>query len=272
MRLLGSMETIENNLMSLIGENQPRRTLGHTDVRRVLPGDLISPLTETQTSEIVNDGPGTVRVLVGSPATNALEVAEAFRQVVDATGSFTVAPVGGRAQLARAIETLGVVELTHRGFQDPLRFFYEAPETLSAEDLAADSSGNFEVSAALGEHLLSILVEREKAEKNYARNRVVSWARSMAELAKALGGTAGRKNVVLFTEGFDGSLAFGRDASRWPLSGTGSAECPPSGRWHRASPRDRGAACSDRRRAACPSTCAPCRRRSRSRRCCGPSA
>jgi VWFA-related protein len=119
-----------------------------------------------------------------------------------------------RAQLARAIETLGVVDLTKRGFQDPLRFFYESPETLSADDLAADSSGNFEISAALGEHLLSIIIEREKAEKNYARNRVVSWSRAMAEFAKALGATAGRKNVVLFTEGFDGSLAFGRDASR----------------------------------------------------------
>lgn len=118
-----------------------------------------------------------------------------------------------RAQLARAVDTLGVVDLTQRGFLDPLRFFYEAPDVLYAEELAAEGA-NFEVNAALSEHLLSILRERDKAEKSYARNRISSWARVMGGLARSLGATAGRKNVVLFTEGFDGSLVFGRDASR----------------------------------------------------------
>lgn len=119
-----------------------------------------------------------------------------------------------RAQLARAVETLGVVDLTKRGFQDPLRFFYEAPEALRAEDLAADGGGRLEVSSALNEHLLSIIVERDKAEKSYARSRIGVWSRAMGEFARSLGTTAGRKNVVLFTEGFDGALVFGRDATR----------------------------------------------------------
>lgn len=120
-----------------------------------------------------------------------------------------------RAQLARAVDTLGVVDLTHRGFLDPLRFFYEPPEQLAKEDLAAESGGGTQdASSALAEHLVSILREREKAEKNYARTRIASWARTLGDLAKALGGLDGRKNVVLFTEGFDGALVFGRDASR----------------------------------------------------------
>lgn len=119
-----------------------------------------------------------------------------------------------RAQLARAVETLGVADLTQRGFLDPLRFFYESPDILAAEDIGVDT-GNVEADAALSEHLLSILRERDRAEKTYARNRISAWSRALAELAKSLGTTAGRKNVVLFTEGFDGSLVFGRDASRY---------------------------------------------------------
>lgn len=119
-----------------------------------------------------------------------------------------------RAQLARAVDTLGVVDLTQRGFLDPLKFFYEAPDRLALEDLAAASGDNFEASSALSEHLMSIMLERVKAEKSYARNRIAAWARTMGEFAQALGGLDGRKNVVLFTEGFDGSLVFGRDASR----------------------------------------------------------
>lgn len=119
-----------------------------------------------------------------------------------------------RAQLARAIDTLGITELQQKGFLDPLRFFYEPPEVIALEDLAAGSGDNFEAGSALSEHLVSIMLEREKAERNYARNRISTWTRSLGDLAKALGSLDGRKNIVLFTEGFDGSLVFGRDASR----------------------------------------------------------
>lgn len=119
-----------------------------------------------------------------------------------------------RAQLARAVDTLGVVDLTRRGFLDPLRFFYDRPEPMTPEDLASEGGDNFEANAAIAEHLLSIMRDRERAEKNFARNRISAWSRAMGDLAKSLGATGGRKHVVLFTEGFDGSLVFGRDASR----------------------------------------------------------
>lgn len=119
-----------------------------------------------------------------------------------------------RAQLARAIDTLGVSELTQRGVLDPLRFFYEPPESLKVEDVGAASGSTFDANSALSEHLLSILLERQKIEKTYARTRITAWSRGMEDLAKSLGSLDGRKNIVLFTEGFDGSLVFGRDASR----------------------------------------------------------
>ncbi len=121
-----------------------------------------------------------------------------------------------RAQLARAVDTLGVVDLTQTRLPRPAcAFSTSRPRTLAKEDLAADSGGgNFDASSALSEHLMTIMREREKAEKNYARTRITSWARAMGDFAKAIGSLDGRKNVVLFTEGFDGSLVFGRDASR----------------------------------------------------------
>jgi hypothetical protein len=49
-------------------------------------------------------------------------------------------------------------------------------------------------------------------EKSYARGRVFSWARSMGELARLLDTVKGRKQVVYFSEGFDGRLLLGRAA------------------------------------------------------------
>lgn len=132
-----------------------------------------------------------------------------------------------RAQLARAIDTLGAPGLLERraGLGDPLRFMIDVPVeagsgsaatsggTLGSDELPDLAQGSPQ--EALVAHLNVIAHEMEKQEKSFARGRIAAWTESLESLADALAEVEGRKHVVYFSEGFDGRLVLGRgpDAS-----------------------------------------------------------
>lgn len=124
-----------------------------------------------------------------------------------------------RAQVARAIDTLGAPKLLQLARRDPLQFLLEdpgLPDFEASRDLDQSEQGDGP-GAALREsvlaHLQVIGNEMAKVEKSFQRGRVSSWSRSMAELARYLDSVKGRKHVVYFSEGFDGRLLFGRQPS-----------------------------------------------------------
>lgn len=120
-----------------------------------------------------------------------------------------------RAQVARAIDTLGAPRLLALGRQDPLRFVIEDPaaaDRLAARDTTASSGGGLEarLQESLVAHLRVIGKQIERVEKSFARGRISSWSESMADLAHLLDSVRGRKQIVYFSEGFDGRLLLGR--------------------------------------------------------------
>ncbi|MEO1083267.1 MAG: VWA domain-containing protein, partial [Acidobacteriota bacterium] len=120
-----------------------------------------------------------------------------------------------RAQLARAVETLGAPGLVRRGeVADPLGFIIDAPGPGELIDDGGLGTGGVDVESAVTQHLSVVAFQRESARKALERSRVSSWSRAMAETARSLAAINGRKHVVYFSEGFDGSLLLGRDASR----------------------------------------------------------
>jgi|CXWL01.1.fsa_nt_gi VWFA-related protein len=134
-----------------------------------------------------------------------------------------------RAQLARAIDTLGFRGLLARGATDPLSFVIEAPELRSAIESTADLVGGEggprdaaardlrreAIESAVQENLQVIGRQFDRSQRSFERGRITNWSRQMAELARSLDSVAGRKQVVLFSEGFDSNLLLGRapDAS-----------------------------------------------------------
>ncbi len=121
-----------------------------------------------------------------------------------------------RAQLARAIDTLGAPQLLDRkGQVDPLRFMIDDPDKVVASTAFSGGENNQGKFSGLGDqevqaYLHVIAREIGKWEKSYQRGRVSSWAAGLEEVAHALSSVEGRKNVILFSEGFDGRLMLGR--------------------------------------------------------------
>ncbi len=122
-----------------------------------------------------------------------------------------------RAQLARAIDTLGLVRHPGQGRQrvDPLRFIVE---TSSSSLGASQGDGQMTSLRGIGQDraaddldtLRAIGKRIEDSHKSYERSRITSWTQELAALAKSLNAIAGRKQVIYFSEGFDSELVFGR--------------------------------------------------------------
>ncbi|MEM6797598.1 MAG: VWA domain-containing protein, partial [Acidobacteriota bacterium] len=125
-----------------------------------------------------------------------------------------------RAQLARAIDTLGAPGLVRRaGPADPLRLVLEHPDLGGADEASDDGGlgaegGAVDLERAVAQHLAVISDQRDRSQRAFARGRIAGWARSMAETARSLAAIEGRKHLIFFSEGFDGSLLFGRDLGR----------------------------------------------------------
>ena len=125
-----------------------------------------------------------------------------------------------RAQLARAIDTLGMRRGYKDGFkQDPLRFMVEPP--LSAQLDLATSAGRGpdlraqEEQAAL-EYWQGITSVAERDERSFERSRITTFTKALGAMAKTLNSVSGRKHVVLFSEGFDSKLLMGRSDTTDP--------------------------------------------------------
>lgn len=118
-----------------------------------------------------------------------------------------------RAQLARGIDTLGLHTPDETVVKyDPLRFMIATPGSFAASvglgDLTATQG---RMDAAILENLILIRKAAERDDREIARSRIASMARSLGSLAHALNAVEGRKNVVLFSEGFDSKLLLGRE-------------------------------------------------------------
>ncbi len=121
-----------------------------------------------------------------------------------------------RAQLARAIDTLGARGLRDRYEGDPLRFLYQVPERSTPESSRASESESRQGIArragqdALTEQqrVLARLFDRE--QDSFAKSRITDWSKAMAALAKSLNSVQGRKQIIFFSEGFDSKILLGR--------------------------------------------------------------
>ncbi len=120
-----------------------------------------------------------------------------------------------RAQLARAIDTLGLTRRPGLAGEriDPLRFMIEPPTGTAASLGEGDfrrSSIKEDLERTALDSLRVIGKQIERSELNYQRSRITAWSRELADFAKALNSVAGRKHVIYFSEGFDSELLFGR--------------------------------------------------------------
>ena len=118
-----------------------------------------------------------------------------------------------RAQLARAIETLGDPRFLAVERPDPLRFVIDNPESATEGLALLDGLTTGEGGVAEGsvlETLYLVGLEIEKSQRSYERSRIMSWANALDDLARALASIEGRKQVILFSQGFDGTLLFGQ--------------------------------------------------------------
>ena len=117
-----------------------------------------------------------------------------------------------RAQLARAIDTLGNPSLLDKLIKDPLRFVIDTPSGDAGLNQRGDPGG----ARPLGElenisSYLSVIGNKmNRIERSFQEGQVASWSGSMGALARVLANLDGRKHVVYFTEGFDGRLLLGR--------------------------------------------------------------
>ena len=121
-----------------------------------------------------------------------------------------------RAQLARGIDTLGLKQRSDAfARNDPLQFMVTPPE--QQVELGAPSAQVGEraeqVQEALQDYLASLSVLTEREQRNYDSSRIKNMARTLSGMARALSAVGGRKQVVLFSEGFDSRLLLGRGES-----------------------------------------------------------
>jgi VWFA-related protein len=121
-----------------------------------------------------------------------------------------------RLQLVRAIDTFGMRRaLDTQVKNDPLRFMIEAPRDSRSAQPSLDFGGGDDIrnGALLYDYLQSISIAQQKIERSYEAGRVQSYSRALGDVAKSLNAVKGRKNVILFSEGFDSRLFLGRDTT-----------------------------------------------------------
>src|SRR5262249_40173007 len=124
-----------------------------------------------------------------------------------------------RAQLARAIDTLGTRRLSSAVERiDPLHFVIEDPvsQTIAGINARGEApneqrgAARVQADSALLENLRAIQKAADREQTSYDRNRVKALARSLGDMAKALSSVKGRKYLIYFSEGFDSRLLLGR--------------------------------------------------------------
>jgi VWFA-related protein len=114
-----------------------------------------------------------------------------------------------RRQINSAIDTLGVPQLIDRS-PDPLRLVLAAAENdFNHSSGPAPSDARAAKEQAVLDTIKGFSIASERADMSVKKAAVVSFTRSLADLAKMMGAVDGRKMVVFLSEGFDNSLLTG---------------------------------------------------------------
>lgn len=112
-----------------------------------------------------------------------------------------------RAQLARAIETLGLESPRDAG--DPLGFAFDSAGVSAAPGVPVSRGGSRADTAGLVESLQSLSIVTKIRSDEYARGRVRHLFQSFRDLSRALDAVPGRKDVIYLSEGFRGRFLVG---------------------------------------------------------------
>src|SRR6185369_13682373 len=109
------------------------------------------------------------------------------------------------------IDTLGMQNGLQVDKADPLRFIIEGEfRSSGASSMMADSNRSPRDQAVF-EQLQALSLLAERTERSYEIGRIKDFTSSLANLGRALNSVQGRKQVVMFSEGFDSRLLIGRD-------------------------------------------------------------
>jgi VWFA-related protein len=113
-----------------------------------------------------------------------------------------------RRQLIAAIRTLGLPKLVDQA-RDPLAFAFTLPgDPFSQAEFSGDAFDP-RTNADVIANLKIYNMMAQKTSDFFSANRIARQLTGMSMLAKALDAVDGRKTIVYFSEGFDGSLLVG---------------------------------------------------------------
>jgi VWFA-related protein len=104
-----------------------------------------------------------------------------------------------RAQLRKALQSLGVMQLDRRA--DPLGLVYDLREMGDA--LGQTPRGEKAGRDEFGEDVREMLIRYQQMELSSYELRIGAFVDSLGQLGRALGSLQGRKQVILFSSGFD---------------------------------------------------------------------
>jgi VWFA-related protein len=110
-----------------------------------------------------------------------------------------------RAQVRKALTSLGVMQVDRRA--DPLGLVYDLREV--GEAFADSMRGEGTSQAPFGEDVRTLLIRYQQSEKSGYEQRILALMDSLGHLGKALGSLQGRKQVILFSSGFEASSLSG---------------------------------------------------------------
>jgi VWFA-related protein len=119
-----------------------------------------------------------------------------------------------RAQVARAIDGLSFDRSNEQRALDPLRFLLPFAGAGTGE--VATSQGGVASEARreienIGGETASIQAEMAAREgRRYEASRVANWMQDLGDIGRYLAAVEGRKQILLFSEGFDSRLLLGR--------------------------------------------------------------
>ncbi|MEM6455824.1 MAG: VWA domain-containing protein [Acidobacteriota bacterium] len=120
-----------------------------------------------------------------------------------------------RSQVARALDLLSS---QRRINADPLSFVLRdsivGESNSVSSSIGADApSANVDLSGrdSATDSARIVLNQIDRSERRFQRSQITAMSRSMGEMARLLDSTAGRKQVILFSEGFDSRLLLGED-------------------------------------------------------------